>query len=810
MSKWYKASELERARTPMVMSSEMGLPDNHVITVTERVISIDNTELIQNNIATDTFTLVLDAEWDDITPVVIFSNDTGKYSVMYEGSATKIPAKAMERVGDIQVSVYGVNDEGDVRVVTQKPDSMGMTVIESGEYEGQVSSDDVSLLGQILAAVDKANQAAQDFENEAAKVPTSAQATTLDPGQAATAVIEDKVLKLGIPKGQKGDTGETGPQGPKGETGATGPKGDQGPQGIQGLQGPKGDQGDTGPQGPKGDTGTGLPEIDGTPGQLLSKTETGTAWIDPPSGNVLTGEVEGYVAQADDAYPQKPHEVRVKGKTWVNRWPAINMRSNGIAVSTDETGLVTVSGELELSTNGAYNFKEIRNIAPNKSITALCSRGLPDGVYLYVSFHDAENAIVGSELQVGFNSTSETSKTVTVPSGAVSAWPGVAVKANTVLSSPLSFRVMLVDGTEPPDCFTPCASITSAQPENLVTAGKNLLSCTGMRQSGSVNGIEFTNNGDGTFSATGTANSTTHFIIASKSDIGRVLVAGETYVMSLDNATHDNATANISVGFGGGRFFIANETPFVASASDVANVNSLVLYVGSGKSVDLQNVSVRIELGSTATAYEPPNVTTTPLPEVELRSLPNGACDELVIKADGTCVVERRTVQVTFDGSEDWGRYGSSASRFVGYCYGFFADSPINVTSLRDTDTVVVCRELPVIVKGFNQSVPCVSVSYAASDRLYVTAPSTVTDIDGFKQWLAADPITCVVNVNGKPDEPQSPVILPVLPAPTFNTYHDSPVPSDTSVEYERDVNIAIADLEAKIADLVTKEAANV
>ena len=114
------------------------------------------------------------------------------------------------------------------------------------------------------------------------------------------------------PKGDKGDTGEQGPkgeqgpqgvQGPKGEQGPRGeqgPKGEQGPQGVQGPkgeqgprgeQGPKGEQGPQGIQGPKGDTGatgpagTGVPD-GGTVGQLLGKTESGTAWIDPPQSGV--------------------------------------------------------------------------------------------------------------------------------------------------------------------------------------------------------------------------------------------------------------------------------------------------------------------------------------------------------------------------------------------------------------------------------------------------------------------------------------------------------------------------------------------
>lgn len=53
---------------------------------------------------------------------------------------------------------------------------------------------------------------------------------------------------------------------------SVGPKGEQGP---QGEQGPKGDTGEQGP------AGAGVPD-GGTAGQLLSKTESGTEWIDPP------------------------------------------------------------------------------------------------------------------------------------------------------------------------------------------------------------------------------------------------------------------------------------------------------------------------------------------------------------------------------------------------------------------------------------------------------------------------------------------------------------------------------------------------
>ena len=94
-------------------------------------------------------------------------------------------------------------------------------------------------------------------------------------------------VNVGALKGPKGDTGETGPQGPQGPKGEKGDKGDAFVYSDfteEQLASLKGEKGEPGPQGPKGDigpAGAGVPD-GGTAGQLLSKTESGTEWIDRP------------------------------------------------------------------------------------------------------------------------------------------------------------------------------------------------------------------------------------------------------------------------------------------------------------------------------------------------------------------------------------------------------------------------------------------------------------------------------------------------------------------------------------------------
>lgn len=94
---------------------------------------------------------------------------------------------------------------------------------------------------------------------------------------------------------------------PRGETGAVGPRG------------PKGDTGETGP------AGAGVPD-GGTVGQLLGKTESGTAWTDPPQsgGGITTLHINVTAVNretmeatfAADKTPTEMQQASANGPTW--------------------------------------------------------------------------------------------------------------------------------------------------------------------------------------------------------------------------------------------------------------------------------------------------------------------------------------------------------------------------------------------------------------------------------------------------------------------------------------------------------------
>lgn len=688
---------------------------NHHIIVRNREITVVSPVMVQSNVAVDTVTVSADHEYDGLQVALVI----GGTQLMYDGEPVTVPSSELERAGDLPLTVLGLSSGK--RVVTASAES-AFRVVASGAFEGEEPVPDSPDMLQQLAdayaaanraagaatdaagtatdaakaatdsaasadaaagradaaargadeAAEKAREAADRATSVADKYISSARATTLEPGSQATASVEDHVLTIGVPKGEKGDTGETGAQGPQGEKGDTGETGAQGPQGPQGEKGDTGDPGYT-PQ--RGVDYWTAEDVEAIVEDAKAQAVAELAEI----GNVPKRTVSDLVAHGEDAYAQKPIETRIKGKTWVNRWPVIESTIYGITVSTDETGLITVTGT---ATGDSYVYAITNGIRAGSSITCKLSISAPTNNTWtpYIEIVDSEGAYITSGRLNG---------STAIPSNAAVIRCGIHVYVGQTVNA--SFRVMIVDGTEAPDCFTPCASITSVQPEKLVTAGKNLLPTAGITYVGGNNVTEYVDLLPGTYT-----------ISAQGGPFGQIIVRGD------DGTDYSIANYNTSNGT-----FTLNRSTRVR----------FLFWIKNATWVFVSNP--QLELGSTATAYEPPSVTTTPLPDVELRSLPNGTADELVIKADGTCEVERRT----------------------GY-----------IASYTDEE---------------------VTGEYVSTGNGLEAGSSIVYELD--------EPTT----------EPQSPVTLPALPAPTFNQYHDTSVPSDTSTEYARDINIVLANLES-------------
>lgn len=506
--------------------------------------------------------------------------------------------------------------------------------------------------------------------------------------------------------------------------------------------------------------------------------------------NVPKKTVSDLVAHAEDAFPQKPIETRIKGKTWVNRWPVFNIVKDGVTIETDGTGLITVSRS-DVAESIIYVTIDNAVLSPGTGRSICCARSVVDNnVKPFVNTHLSNTTLIA------FGNSSDNSQSATITNNDANLRCGIQV--NPEFSGTISFRVMLVDGTEAPDCFTPCASIASVQPGNLVTSGKNLI-IPDEFETRTSNGITVTKLDDGGYSISGTASSDAYIGVnysASEGTYGQSFPPNVMVTASMNDVSGVIFTGGFREDYNGqsipGATFVADQT-----VTSPKNTKFMYCYLLIYNGTTLNNAIVypQLELGSTATAYEPPNITKVALPKMDapLMSVKNRA-DELVIEEDGSVKVERVVSTYVVKGTEP-------VSFNPSIHMPQFKASGIGVN--RYSPDAIICDKLPIGVVTSNAT----GCALGNNGMIYFNVAGVTVDADTGKAWLYENrPTFWLVNTDNFTTDQLGPVTLPALPAPTFNQYHDSDVPSDTSTEYVRDINIVLVNLEAVQAALLGGE----
>ena len=757
---WLSVADIRAAQA---RSSEEGLPDNHVVTIVERTLTVDIPELIQNNIKTDTVTLELDSEWDGISPVIIFECSDADYQVQYEGAATHIPQAVMKNTGSVGCSVCGYDDTGEVRLVTKAAPST-FSVVASGSFIGEISEDDVSLLGQILAAADAANAAANKVENAS----FAATATTLEPGESATAQITGDDLKMtvafGIPKGETGEpgvaatiavgtvtTGEPGTDAAVSNSGTaqaavldfTIPKGDAPVRGV--------------------DYWT-AEDVEQVVADAKAQAVAELAEI----GNVPKKTVTGKMAHADDAYAAKPLWLTVYGNTRQNLWANPSGTQNGITVTSNDDGSITLSGTA--SAGATFSSEKLYVLRPGSTYTLSIDKlvtGFVDDCGIAIHYYDIDDTLLGSSA-IGRTLTKATFE---APSNAAYAICRINFSTDATVSG--TYRVMLNEGGEAEPWCPP--GLNGVDELSVVCAGKNLYKPF-------TNG-KVTANDDGSMTVFASAES---WASGTLNPIN--LPAGTQVTLSSDNVFGGN------VGFGA--FFYASDKSYTEAA--LYNLSSRTIKLSedcvayqcwfNGATGSAVTCRMMMEIGSTATSFEPYQGSTTPidLDGHALNSLPDGTRDELTIDATGAVTLTQRVgVKVLPGDAASWKQDTSGAG--LRYSTSISPDAVHNYVP-----GTVKSDALP--PRGFSVDPYGSTHIMVAWDNAYASIGSdetaqTIASVCGGK--------TLLYPLDDPQMTPLSAVTLPTLPAPTFNAYSDADIPSDTSVNYARDINIVLSNLEA-------------
>ena len=198
------------------------------------------------------------------------------------------------------------------------------------------------------------------------------------------------------------------------------------------------------------------------------------------------------------------------------------------------------------------------------------------------------------------------------------------------------------------------------------------------------------------------------------------------------------------------------------------------------------NISIQIELGTAATAYEPYQGSNLAIDLAghELRSLPNGVRDELRIDEQGSVELVKRTWTLRK-------RIGdmNNASNYPGWVIPF-SEMTCPLESGYDAQ-----------IMGFSTHFHRFYGRYIESQTEWLIYTMNIGMTESELVARYPDEVVTLVGELATPEViPLGAVELPTLPAPVCNAWVESDVPTECGLRYVRDVNIVIARLEKQLA----------
>ena len=382
-------------------------------------------------------------------------------------------------------------------------------------------------------------------------------------------------------KGEKGDTGakgETGATGAKGAPGAKGDKGDKGDAFTYGdftaeqLAELKGAKGDKGEKGDKGDTG-----------------DVNTLQMNTACANALKGNATGQAVRLPDASPNE-HTLGVK----VNRHNLYDITS------------VLDTNNWVYYQNNYYNY-HITGLKPNTKYTFSMSANNWAGVAnngFYVAINNIQSrrnedySIVHDNGSAGYCSTSRTITSSNNGDLYLAFYNVTAERLTTCFNGLIDVQLEKGNARTTYEPFI--SDLTSV---TVTECGKNILEYPYVETTLTRNGLTFTDNKDGTITVNGTATADTQFrlqdtvVYPNNSNPFNSLIGKKVYISgSPEGSSKDTyAIQWIAAGVYGNGVMTITKSSYYRFA----------IFVKSGITVENLVFKPQIELGTTATSYEP-------------------------------------------------------------------------------------------------------------------------------------------------------------------------------------------------------------
>ena len=485
-------------------------------------------------------------------------------------------------------------------------------------------------------------------------------------------------------------------------------------------------------------------DIYSTKAELETATDSITATVEENfEKSVLVKEADGGVVDCGDTAGMPLAGLTVYGQTRQNLWANPSGTGNGLTVTANEDGSVTLSGT---PTSRAQVSILSYALRPGSKYTV--SKDVETtGVNFLIQSYDSGGSFLRNEVNPDSDGWGNV-ETFTLHDDTAYVYFGISVVAGQAVSG--TYRVMLNVGSEPEPWCPP--GLNGVDELSVVCAGKNLLSSstfTGVSQ-----GILNFSLPAGTYTLscynaedwwTDNPNSGNWFIHRAADNVGVAHVT-----MGSPPSVGSRSHATFTLPYSGDFVLYTYKTDIAEMATDL-----------------------QLELGSTATAYEPPAVTSTPIDLLgnKVSSLPDGTRDELVVDAGGNVVLRKKTHQQVIVGDDLPDQYTSNTDWITLIKNPILDYEHPYDGSLSIEDNAAFSDKIPYYPVGNTGALPVFSnsrigistTSQNAPQAVYVNTPLNTTVAEA-KEWLNDNPVQFLYALKDPYDIPLGTVDLPDLP----------------------------------------------
>ena len=341
------------------------------------------------------------------------------------------------------------------------------------------------------------------------------------------------------------------------------------------------------------------------------------------------------------------------------------LTANGITATANDDGSITLSGTATANTYiGMWDFLYARNMGAGKIAINAIDGQSNSTYYMGVDRREGNSYINRVAQSIIDNGIGEITQEDVENNRNFYVW--VYIREGYTCNN-----LIIYPQLELGDTATEYESPITGRGLTVNVLGKNLIPYPYSRASGTYNGIELIVHDDGRFDMSGTATASFAILVFANGSKPIYLSGGQTYTISC-NTPYDSSKFNLSARIyrtdGNYTPIIKFPTTFVAKEGEYL---TSALWINSDVSVSAKNVELQLEIGSTATPYEPYNGTEYNItPDNNPYAVPNDICqldglNNISVSAGELSVVG---VQKNAAIKKIWDKFASIGNDIVDLC----------------------------------------------------------------------------------------------------------------------------------------------